>query len=75
MGLNIKEIKEKYENVKCIECGEIHNWDEYDCEVYNDDFLCAKCFQEKYGYCNICGELNKYSDMNENIECKECANV
>lgn len=74
MKLDKHNMKETYNDVVCTECGQVHFWDEYDCEVYNDDFLCRKCFQEKYGYCNICGELNKYSDMDENIECGGCVN-
>lgn len=60
------------QSVICVDCGRIHTWDEYDCEMYNNGFLCKECFEEKYGYCNLCGGLNKYSDMDCNIECKEC---
>lgn len=60
------------EDAVCCDCGKLHTWDEETCEVYRDKFLCDKCFQDKYGYCNVCGELNKYSDMNDDIVCKEC---
>lgn len=60
------------EDAICCECGDVHVWNEEDCEVYGGKFLCSECFKEKYGYCNICGELRKYSNMSENIECKEC---
>lgn len=84
MGIIIKntrrvDIMKKYyegeisiDNAVCCECGEVHYWNEEDCEVYNGMFLCSKCFKEEYGYCNECGTLNKYIDMDENIVCKEC---
>ena len=67
-----KEFKPFYENVVCCECKNIHNWDEVDCEIYRDNFLCKDCFEKKYGYCNECGELNKYEDMDLNIVCGGC---
>ena len=76
--INIFKVHRKYngnpivENAKCCDCGKIFTWDEEVDEIYNDKYLCFECFDKKYGYCNECGELNKYSDMNEDIICKGC---
>ena len=56
----------------CSDCGKESFWSDEDCEMYMGEPLCENCFRKKYGYCNICGELNKYQDMNEDIECKGC---
>lgn len=67
-----KQFNPIYENVICCDCGKTHHWDEQDCEIYRDDFLCKDCFESKYGYCNECGELNKYTDMSADILCGGC---
>lgn len=59
----------------CGDCGKQFYFDDETCAIYRGDFICAECFQDKYGYCNECGELNKYSDMNEDIVCKGCEKV
>lgn len=56
----------------CGDCGKKFFFDDETCALYRGDFLCDKCFQDKYGYCNECGELNKYTDMNDEIVCKGC---
>ena len=74
----MKKVREFYggevkcENAKCCHCGKIHKWDEDTCSVYQGRFLCSDCYNEHYGTCNGCGKLHKYSDMNEEIYCKEC---
>ena len=56
----------------CCDCGKQFLFDDETCAIYRGDFLCSNCYQDKYGYCNECGELNKYADMNEDIVCKGC---
>lgn len=56
----------------CGDCGKKFFFDDETCVIYRGDFLCAECFQDKYGYCNVCGELNRYTDMNDEIVCKGC---
>lgn len=63
---------EMVENAVCCHCGKTHTWDEYNCAVYKGKYLCEDCYQDYYGYCNGCGELHKYSDMNEDIYCEKC---
>ena len=64
--------QEYVENAICCHCGKTHFWHEQVCEVYRGKFLCEDCYNKYYGFCNNCGELNKYIDMNENIVCKGC---
>lgn len=64
--------KEIEENALCCHCGKVHLWDEQLDEVYQNKFLCFECFDMYYGYCNSCGELNKYCEMSEDIICKGC---
>lgn len=66
--------QETVENAICCNCGKIHFWDEQTCEVYRGKFLCEDCYNIYFGFCNECGELNKYLDMNEEIICKGCEN-
>ena len=61
-----------YHFATCTDCGKKFFFDDETCAIYRDGFLCAECYQDKYGYCNECGELNKYSDMNDDIVCKGC---
>ena len=59
-------------NAVCYHCGKDFGWDEYDGAVYRNKFLCQDCYDMYYVYCNGCGELNKYVDMDEDIYCKGC---
>ena len=73
--MEIKEIyngEEFVEHARCCHCGKVFPWDENVDEVYRGKFLCFDCFDMYYGFCNECGELNKYEDMNEDIVCKGC---
>lgn len=65
--------EEFVENAICCHCGKTHYWDEETCEVYRNKFICSECYENHYGYCNECGELNKYTDMNEDIVCIGCS--
>ena len=58
--------------VRCCHCGEKFAFDVYSCEGYRGKTLCPNCYDRYYGYCNECGELNRYSDMDENIVCGGC---
>lgn len=64
-----------YNAVVCCHCGRKFFFNIDTCDIYNNDFLCDKCLQDYYGYCNECGELNKYSDMNDDFVCKGCEKV
>lgn len=64
---------EKTGTARCCNCGKKFLFDEYDCEIYRGKTLCTECFENDYGYCNECGELNRYSDMNDDIFCKVCS--
>lgn len=64
--------QEEQENAKCCHCGKRHNWDAYEGSVYRGKLLCPDCYQDYYGYCNLCGELHLYSDMNDDILCNGC---
>ena len=69
----MSEIGEKIKNgdvIICSDCGEEFVYEEY--ETYKGRPICFNCFDLKYGFCNECGELNKYADMNEEIVCKGC---
>lgn len=66
---NYEEI---VETAQCHHCSNIFTWEEETCEVYEEKFLCSDCYDKYYGYCNECGELNLYSDMNDDIICKGC---
>lgn len=61
----MKRVFGNVSGVKCCNCGKFHDWDEETCEIYEDDYLCHDCFRDYFGYCNVCGELNRYTDMNE----------
>lgn len=63
---------ETQENAKCCHCGRTFLWDEYTCDIYRGKLLCSNCLDHYYGNCDICGELNKYEDMDEDIICKAC---
>lgn len=56
----------------CSHCGKTFFYDGETCAIYRNTFICNECYQNYYGYCNECGELNKYTDMNEDIVCKGC---
>lgn len=64
--------EEEKENAICCNCGKVHTWFEDTCAVYNGEFLCEDCYNDYFGYCNNCGELFKYKDMNSEIICKGC---
>lgn len=66
---------ETVENAVCCHCGKVHTWDEYGCDIYQGKYLCKDCYQDYYGYCNKCGKLYKYSDMNDEIICQRCESV
>lgn len=59
----------------CGDCGKEFVFLEWETTFYKGKPLCSDCYDTKYGYCNECGELNLYSDMNEDIVCKGCENV
>lgn len=56
----------------CAHCGGTFYYSDEFCAIYRGDFICGKCYTDHYGYCNECGELNKYEDMNDDIVCKGC---
>lgn len=60
------------ENATCGHCGKQHDWDEETGEIYENKFICPDCYDNYYGYCNECGKLHKYKDMNDDIICKDC---
>lgn len=66
------ERKEIQENARCCHCARKFVWNEYDGHVYRGKVLCPDCFDDHYGYCNECGKLNNYDDMNDDIICKGC---
>lgn len=64
--------KEVQKNSICCNCGKKFTFDVEHCEIYRNKTLCSKCLELHYGYCNECGELNRYIDMNEDIVCGGC---
>lgn len=60
------------ENAICCHCGKEHTWDAELCAIYQGRFVCEDCYNDYYGYCNECGTLHKYSDMNDEIVCHHC---
>lgn len=56
----------------CAHCGKKFFYSGETCAIYREDFICNNCYQNHYGYCNKCGELNKYIDMNEDVVCEGC---
>lgn len=68
---NGKEIEP---NAVCCHCEKSFVWDEETGEIYQGKFVCPECYQHYYGNCNVCGELHKYEDMNDDIVCERCAN-
>lgn len=63
---------EVQENSRCCNCGRKFTFDLEHSEIYRNKTLCPKCLEDHYGYCNECGELNRYVDMDENIVCGGC---
>lgn len=72
MQIDTKFCGVRENEVICSHCGKTFSFDEETCEIYRGKFICADCFQTYYGYCNECGKLHLYSDMNDDIVCKEC---
>lgn len=66
------QYQEEHENAKCCHCGKRRNWNAYEGAVYRGKLLCSDCYDDHFGYCNECGELHLYSDMNDDIVCKPC---
>lgn len=62
------------DTIVCSHCGEEFIYYEYETYFYRKKPICFNCFDLYYGFCNECGELNKYSDMNEDIVCRGCDN-
>ena len=60
------------EEIVCCHCREKKWWNEEFGAIYRGEFLCPDCYNDFYGYCNECGELNKHSEMNDDIVCKGC---
>lgn len=67
-----EQLPETIKNAQCCHCGKIHEWDEDTCAVYQGKLLCADCYNDYYGFCNVCETLYKYEDMNDDIICKNC---
>ena len=72
LGTECDNIANLGGKARCCNCGRAFKWDEYDCDIYRGKALCACCFDNEFGYCNECGELNRYSDMDDDICCKIC---
>lgn len=66
------QYQEEQKKAKCCHCGKKHEWNIYECAVYRGKLLCDDCYEDFYGYCNECGELYLYDDMNEDILCNSC---
>lgn len=66
------EYLEEIKNAKCCHCGKRHDWDVYEDSMYRGKTLCQTCYEEYYGFCNVCGDLYLYDDMNENNICGGC---
>ncbi len=60
------------EEYECSHCGKTFTFDEDTCEVYEGKAICGECYTNYYGFCNVCGVLHKYEDMNEEIICSAC---
>lgn len=56
----------------CPHCGKEFTIDPYDANIYRGQHICFDCFDRDFGYCNECGELYLYTDMNDDIICKKC---
>lgn len=68
-----KKHLEGKETSVCCNCGEVFIFDEDTCEMYQEKPLCQDCYQVDYGYCNICGKLEKYTEMDlKEIICLDC---
>lgn len=72
MNIKTNKLYKDMEIAVCCDCGEEFVFLEYETTFYKGKPLCFNCFDNKYGYCNECGELNPYNNMNGNIVCKEC---
>ena len=59
------------EEIICAHCGKKASWDDDTGEIYNGEFICAECYQVYYGFCDVCGKLHKYTDMDE-VVCEDC---
>lgn len=56
----------------CPNCNKSFLFDEYNAHKYHGRVICPECFNFWFGYCNECGELFQYSEMNDDIVCKTC---
>lgn len=69
---SVYEGKETQSNARCCHCARTFAWDDYTGDIYRGKLLCPECLCHFYGYCNSCGKLYKYADMDEDIICKGC---
>lgn len=67
----IQICRDTYENgnfFRCEDCNEVHHNDnEYN---FNDNSICAGCFEDNYSSCSECGE-NYYLNDGRNCSCDE----
>ena len=67
------------EKVICNNCGVEFAFDIWDDVLYDGKPICPSCYNNDFGFCEVCNKLHKYEDMiytdEDGFICNTCRGI